>query len=163
MGLFSINIRKLPHGQELDILQNQVWFPDIDSRNTRGSLTPKSAGEHARILGQPGIKSLLDKVRAEDDTEAVVFEVNKTVKGPYAKIASERPGIVARTSETTFDVHLPVSARLFDIGSVAVQEVRFGTVFAQEHEARGQHLGQLAVARAIKAFVTTPQHNEINY
>jgi hypothetical protein len=139
MGFFSIR------GEEIVDIHKQVWFPNMES-----------ASERTRVLNQPGIKDRFEHVRAEQDAEAAIFEINKTVKGPYAKVASSRPGIVARTSETTFDVHLPIRRYPFDIGSLAVEEVQFDPDFVQQHEEAGTNVGQLAVAHAIRAQVATP-------
>ena len=147
MGFFSINTTKLPKDGELPVIQNQVWFPDLEK-----------PGERARVLNQPGISPRLNVDRDSVDADASIFEINKDVKGPFAKVSSARPGIVARSGETTFEVHLPVKMRPFDIGSLAVQEVQFAPEFVQTYEVEsGSHLGQLAVARAIKAYVSNPQ------
>ncbi len=144
MALFGINIQKLPHGKELDVLQNEVWFPRLEN-----------ASEQTRILNQPGIKKRLDKVRDEQDAEAAVFEVNKAIKGPFAKVGAGRPGIIARTSDTSFEVHLPVQTYPFDIGSIAMQTVEFTPDTVELHEQTGD-LGRLALARAIRAQVSAP-------
>jgi hypothetical protein len=141
MGFFSIR------GEEIVDIHKQVWFPNMDS-----------ASERTRVLNQPGIDSRLKTVRQTTDAEATIFEVNKTIKGPYGKVPSSRPGIVARTGETSFEVHIPVHLRAFDIGSIATTEVQFDPKFAETYEqGRDANLGQLAVARAIRAHINNPK------
>jgi hypothetical protein len=140
MGFFSIS------GQELIDIHQQVWFPNMNS-----------ASERARVLNQPGIDSRIKAIRKEVDAEITVFEVNKTVKGPHGKVASGRPGLVARTGETSFEVHIPVQKRAFDIGSIATEEVEFDPQSVEIYEQGDEiNLGQLAVARAIRAHINDP-------
>jgi hypothetical protein len=139
MGLFSVS------GQELIDIHKEVWFPNMDS-----------ASERARVLNHPGIDSRIKAIRREVDADVTVFEVNKTVKGPHGKVPAGRPGLVAQTGETSYEVHVPVQKRAFDIGSLATRHIDFAPEAIATYGDKID-IGELAVARAIRAEVHDPQ------
>lgn len=146
MGLLSV------HGENLDVIQKQVWLPGVEQEPAQGRYT--SQGVY--VYTQPHFKERFEKA-LEIDPQTRIFELNKAVKGPNGVVLDGRAGFVMRRPVTEpgiagFDAHLPARLRMFDIGSMAKVEINLPEEKLHESERRN-NLHVSVAALAIQGYV----------